>query len=48
MPAVGDFTNYVCIQGWIGGQQNVTFTTVKVQTMVHAWSKNEKKGKHNL
>ena len=32
--AWGPFINYVCIQGWVGGQQNATFTTVNVQTMV--------------
>ena len=31
---MGAFTNYVCIQGWVGGQKMLTFTTVKVQTMV--------------
>ena len=23
----GAFTNYVCIQGWVGGQKNARFTT---------------------
>ena len=36
----GAFTNYVCIQGWVGGQQNTKFTTVKVQIRVCTWSKN--------
>ena len=34
----GAFTNYVCIWGWVGGQKNVIFTTVKVQTKVGTWS----------
>ena len=38
MTAQGAFTNYVCIQGWVGGQQNAykeqLGTTVKVQTRV--------------
>ena len=28
----GAFTNYVCTQGWVGGQKNEQFTTQKVQT----------------
>ena len=41
----GYFTNYVCIYGWVGGQQNAIFTTVKVQTRVRTGSKNVKKCK---
>ena len=36
----GYFTNYVCIYGWVGGQQNAISTTVKVQTRVRTGSKN--------
>ena len=44
----GTFTNYVCFQGWVGGQKNPKFTTVKVQTRVGMWSTIPKKCKRNL
>ena len=33
----GAFTNYVCIDRWVGGQKNANFITVKVQSRIHTW-----------
>ena len=33
------FSTVQCIYGWVGGQQNAIFTTIRVQTRVRTWTK---------